>query len=275
METQETELYCSHCKSKKFIKWGKQNDLQRYKCKTCKKTFNSLSGTPLARLKRRGHWLNYANCLKYGRTIRKSAKFCGISISTSFRWRHRFLIGSNLIMPQKLNGIVELNELKLKKSYKGNRKVTREILNKNEKVYIILSRDRNKKTLNFVTEDFSPNKLINKLHTKLDKDILLCTDNKDYYFKFAKLTKLTHGYINLKNKEYIKKNIVHINNILNYQENLINWMKRFHGVATKYLSNYLSWYRGLEEKNMNPNIINLLLKAKNNIKTPTLNDNKF
>ena len=27
---------------------------------------------------------------------------------------------------------------------------------------------------------------------------------------------------------------------------LKNWMMRFHGVATKYLNNYLGWRRGIE-----------------------------
>jgi transposase-like protein len=54
------------------------------------KTFNSLKKTPLAGLRRKGHWLNYSECLKEGLTIREAAKRCGIHRNTSFRWRHRF-----------------------------------------------------------------------------------------------------------------------------------------------------------------------------------------
>ena len=50
--------------------------MQRYKCRECKKTFNSLTGTPLANLQKKGHWLDYSYCLTQGYTIRKAAKIC-------------------------------------------------------------------------------------------------------------------------------------------------------------------------------------------------------
>lgn len=46
LETPIEELHCPHCNSKEFNRWGKRNDLQRYKCKSCKRTFNSLTSTP-------------------------------------------------------------------------------------------------------------------------------------------------------------------------------------------------------------------------------------
>ncbi|MCT4615405.1 MAG: hypothetical protein N4A49_11080 [Marinifilaceae bacterium] len=97
LETPLSELKCPFCNHSNFIKWGKRSDLQRYKCKNCRKTFNSLTKTPLARLRRKGHWLDYCNCLKYGYTVRGAAAECGINKNTSFRWRHRFLTNSKFI----------------------------------------------------------------------------------------------------------------------------------------------------------------------------------
>ena len=44
---------CGHCKSESFISWGQASGLRRYKCRDCKRTFNALTGTPLAQLHRR------------------------------------------------------------------------------------------------------------------------------------------------------------------------------------------------------------------------------
>jgi transposase-like protein len=47
------EPACGHCKSQRFGGWGKASGLKRYKCKDCGRTFNALTGTPLAQLHRR------------------------------------------------------------------------------------------------------------------------------------------------------------------------------------------------------------------------------
>ena len=44
---------CPHCASSRLVKNGSANGLQRFKCGQCKRTFNALTGTPLARLHRR------------------------------------------------------------------------------------------------------------------------------------------------------------------------------------------------------------------------------
>ena len=45
--------------------------------------------------------------------------------------------------------------------------------------------------------------------------------------------------------------IVHVQNVNAYDSRLKPWTKRFHGVATKYLENYLGWMRLLDrEKNI-------------------------
>ena len=40
--------------------------------------------------------------------------------------------------------------------------------------------------------------------------------------------------------------VFHIQNVNAYDSRLKNWMRRFHGVATKYLEHYLGWRRLLE-----------------------------
>lgn len=40
--------------------------------------------------------------------------------------------------------------------------------------------------------------------------------------------------------------VYHIQNVNAYDSRLKTWMKRLHGVATKYLEHYLGWRRWLE-----------------------------
>ena len=48
---------CPHCKSERLVRNGMADGLQRYKCRACAKAFNTLTGTPLARLRHKGKWL--------------------------------------------------------------------------------------------------------------------------------------------------------------------------------------------------------------------------
>ncbi|POZ52249.1 hypothetical protein AADEFJLK_01724 [Methylovulum psychrotolerans] len=42
---------CPHCAGIRLSRYGSASGLQRYSCKSCRKTFNALTGTPLARLR--------------------------------------------------------------------------------------------------------------------------------------------------------------------------------------------------------------------------------
>ena len=68
--------------------------------------------------------------------------------------------------------------------------------------------------------------------------------------------------LDLNKGEIIKKDIVHIQNIRLYHRKLSQWISRFNGVATKYLENYLSWFRELDEYNMKVPVYIVLQRAK-------------
>lgn len=82
---------CRHCKSQSYYKWGKESGIQRYKCRKCKKTYNQLTNTPLAKLRKKEEWLTNAHEMIKGSTLKDTAEICNTAISTSFRWCHRFL----------------------------------------------------------------------------------------------------------------------------------------------------------------------------------------
>ncbi len=104
-----SERRCPHCGSDGAVKRGSANGLRRYRCKACAKSFNALTGTPLARLRHKECWLAFAETLRAGATVRGSADHCGVATTTAFRWRHRFLKGVKT-GAAPLRGIVEADD---------------------------------------------------------------------------------------------------------------------------------------------------------------------
>lgn len=114
---------CGHCHATHFTRWGRSNGLVRYQCNDCGSTFNALTGTPLAHLRRRDAWFAYAQALVDRLPLRKAAKRVGIALDTAFRWRHRFLEKPQDMKPARVEGVVEADETFILKSQKGARGV--------------------------------------------------------------------------------------------------------------------------------------------------------
>src|SRR5450432_3459756 len=82
---------CPHCGRDGARAWGHANGKPRYRCIGCRRTFNPVTGTPLAGLHYPDRWKDQAQALINRETIAKAAKRCDIDYTTAFRWRHRFL----------------------------------------------------------------------------------------------------------------------------------------------------------------------------------------
>ncbi|MDR1708424.1 MAG: helix-turn-helix domain-containing protein [Candidatus Accumulibacter sp.] len=100
---------CPACGSQSVQKWGIVSGLQRYRCKECKRTFNALTGTSMAHLRKKELWEQYSQALSESLSLSKAAQRCGIDRSTAFRWRHRFLPRSGE-QQVKCSGITEIDE---------------------------------------------------------------------------------------------------------------------------------------------------------------------
>lgn len=105
-----TPSHCPHCRSNELRPWGSSGGLPRYRCKSCGKTSNPLTGTPIARLRKRHLWQDYAEALTQSLTVRRATKHCGISKNMAFLWRHRFLFRIADHQAQRDSGIVEADE---------------------------------------------------------------------------------------------------------------------------------------------------------------------
>lgn len=80
----------------------------------------------------------------------------------------------------------------------------------------------------------------------LDADALLVSDGHTAYKTFCQAENLSHEIINLSKGERVK-GAFHLQNVNAYHSRFKGWLQRFHGVATKYLPNYLGWQRSLEQ----------------------------
>jgi transposase-like protein len=269
---------CPHCNSGHVVIWGSAHGLPRYRCRNCRRTFNALTGTALARLRHKERWLSFGAALRDALSVRKSAEVCGVAPGTAFRWRHRFLRAAKTNQPAKLGGIVEADETFFRRSYKGSRQWKRPQPDAppparrtrhrgaptgrrgtplDQQVPVLIVRDRNRVTGDAVLSDLTARSISAQLMPMLGSDALLCTDTSRAYSVIARHARIRHEPINVAAGERVRDRVFHIQNVNAYDSRLKQWMRRFNGVATRYLDSYLGWRRMLErlQDNLNPQAI--------------------
>ena len=255
----EDDPKCPRCGSKHIEGWGKErNGLKRSRCLDCRRTFNPLTGTPLARLHKKECWLSYAGALNESQSVRKAAKTCKVDKNTAFKWRHRFLKARNYSKDQSLAGITEIDELFLLESFKGQRKLPRVARKRGgvaekpglsaEQIPILIARNRTGAHIDAVLPDRSEAAVRPVLEGKLSKDdTLLCMDGDKALVAFAEAEGIEYELIIASKGEHVHEKVLHIQNVNAYGGRFKQWLNRFNGVATKYLPSYLGWRRWLEK----------------------------
>jgi len=241
---------CPHCRTKGAVIRGRSNGLKRYCCKGCGRTFNALTGTALARLRKKELWSAFAEGLSDGDTVEGAAARCGVANTTSFRWRHRFLAavkGGDV----KLKGIVEADETYVLDSRKGAKKLDRKPRKRGgvakkrglsrEQVPILVAADRSGTTVTHVLPDTMAATIRPHLETALEPDALLVTDGAPFFPPCARVLGLTHQPLDHKAGER-RRGDLHLNTVNSRHERLKSFLRGRRGVATKYLGSYLAWY---------------------------------
>ena len=248
---------CPVCGNPQCHRCGHANGLQRYRCVFCRRSFNALTGTPLARLRLRDKWLPYLQCLIDSTTVRTAAERVAVAKSTSFRWRHRFLAGVRREPRPQLSGVVEADETYHLESQKGSRHMDRPPRKRGGKASrrgiskefdcILVARDRNRQTCDFVTGrgPVSASQLAQHLRPVLAPDVLLVTDAARSYQAFAQRAGITHETVHVKTGMRAR-GAIHIQNVNGWHSRAKTWLRRFNGVASRYLANYAGWQRVLD-----------------------------
>jgi transposase-like protein len=261
---------CPHCQGTKLGKWGHANGLRRYRCAPCGVTFNALTGTPLAQLHKRDLWIGHGQALVEGISLRKVAARLGIDLTTAFRWRHRFLAAPKNVRPERLAGTVEADEIYFLRSEKGSRKLARPARKRggkakkrglsDEQVPVLIARDHNAATTDRILADRSQKSIEAVLGPVIDKSAILVSDWAQAYRAFANEASILHVALNLSAGER-RWGVYHVQNVNNYDSRLKGWMRRFNGVATKYLDTYLGWHRANDREGSTLNASRVLRAA--------------
>ena len=265
LESRLTETQaCPHCNGVWIVRNGSASRLQRYKCRacrrTCRRTFNALSTTPLARLRMKAKWLRQQDVLQQGLSVHKAAAVLDVAATTAFRWRHRFLQLAQAVKASELTGVVEADETFFLRSSKGQRTGRKPrkprkpckrggCASRKERgmdlIPVLVARDRSGATADFLLEAVSKACLSQALKSRIHSDAILCTDGSAAMAGAARELHVQHEAVNLSVGERVR-GPWHIQNANAYHARLKAWLAKFKGVATSYLESYLGWFRALD-----------------------------
>jgi transposase-like protein len=197
---------CPHCAGTRIVRNGSASGLQRYKCRACQRTFNTLSKTPLARLRMKAKWLQQEDVLARGLIIRMASADLGVAPSTAFRWRHRFLQLAQPANAPVLTGVVEADETFFLRSSKGQRqgrtprkregRASRKDRGE-DLIPVLVARDRSGATADFLLEAVSKDCLSEVLKPRVNADAILCTDGSAAMAAADKELGVQHEAMNL------------------------------------------------------------------------------
>lgn len=265
---------CPHCHSHKVAKRGIVVKHQRYYCSECKKYFTVYANTILNYTKKDiSIWKHYIKLMfeSKPKTIKEIANELGISERTTFRWRHKILsVLEQRFMNDNLSGIVEADETFILTARKGlhvegvvGRKrgssaKFRGISHEQTGVLVAIGRAKN-----LVSKVYGQGKITTKqvsiiLNNRIESESLLITDKCASYRHFAEENSL--NIRQLKAGQYQNKEI-HLNTVNNYHSVFKRWLRNFNGISTKYLNNYLAWFKFIKQKNDCSFLFNKLILA--------------
>ena len=248
-------IYCPRCGGiDGVVKFGRTPKGQRYRCKDCGRTFTAMSlslfqGTHKALTV----WEKYIECMLDGLSLRKTAEDCGISVKTAFIWRHKILDAlakRSENSSKQLKGVVEADEVFFRVSYKGSRHLPRKAHKRGgsvkkrglsrEQVCVPCAVDRERTAIAKVCNlgKMSTQSLTKFYAGKIEAQSIICTDSEKAYRGFAK----QEGFKLYQMPSGKRSNgVYNINHINAYHSLLKSFVRKFRGVSTKYLNNYLVW----------------------------------
>ncbi|GKU26006.1 IS1/IS1595 family N-terminal zinc-binding domain-containing protein [Clostridium folliculivorans] len=227
---------CPTCGSTWHIKYGFYNGIQRYKCKVCDKTFSRATNSLWSYSKKNTRiWMEFTELMTENKTLKFCAEKLNISIGTAFYWRHKILKALSIdSIPDNLSGVVHVGKVIIKENFKGCRDP--EIIaasTPRENIWVIGARGQEdtmfiKPIFKYQWDKVAFNE---KVYTKIEKNSYIAAYGDSNINAIA----MRHN----KNKSIKVDKEYRIKYIW---PNLKKWLSIFHGVASKYLQRYLSFF---------------------------------
>ena len=256
--SEKSVLECPHCHSNLIIKDGhNKNKVQIYRCKECKRKFNSCTDTFVAHGKLTYEQLTiFFECMNDKLSIRKTAAKMNVNKNTVFLLRHKVLDCLSIIRKNvKLSGQIEADETYKSINLKGTKKQNMPRFSKprsskggskrgisNHQVCIASAIDENDNCfLEIVgTGPITTEQVINVFDNKFNKIKCLITDCKSSYEKFSRDNNVKLEQV--KSGTYVNENGFSLSTINSLHSELTTFLSIFKGVSTKHLQHYLDWF---------------------------------
>ena len=251
-------MSCPRCKSLESRPNGYLKGVRRYCCKSCGKYYSEVTDKFWYNIKKKEELKRYLYQMLQGHSIRRCASECGISIQTSFNWRHKVLSAFEHLQASEYSGIVESDEMYVRESQKGSRKMDRSSRKRGggakkgiskDQIAIVVTCDRQgHKGMSVVGKGrITKTDVKQVLSDTIDKTSVLCTDEHTSYKAFAQEEGLVHKTHKSSLGQRVTEKTYHVQNVNNLHRRSKKFLEKFNGVSTKYLQNYLNWFLALEK----------------------------
>jgi len=252
---------CPHCGHGKYVRFGKDKGAQRYKCKGCSRSFTEYTGTWMAGLHKKDKIDAYLALMVEERSLDRIKEALKINKKTAFDWRHKILSSLTDADKDDFTGITESDETFFLNSEKGNRSISRKPRKRggtatkkgvnDEHVAVIVTRDR-RSTMDMSVATMGrirKSDIENAIGGRVKKGkAILCSDAHVSYKGFAMDNRLEHHALKGAIKQRVKNGIYHIQHVNSTHNRVKKWLgNTFWGVSTKYLQQYLEWFRIKEQ----------------------------
>ena len=217
----------------------------------------------MARLRKKDRWLEQAQAMIEGVSLSKAAERCGVHPTTAYRWRHRFLSAPALDKPQMLqrdcgsrrnlySRIVQgpgwsWSDVREPRKRGGKARHPGAFF---ENIPVLVARDCSAAMTDAVLPEdtavcIKPEALAGRRPPSCKPARLRWRPAGA--FLSPDCAKIPGARGSRAGKAWLPgESGYHINNVNAYHSRLKEWLRRFHGVSTKNLPNYLGWRRALE-----------------------------
>lgn len=275
---------CPRCGGTMIVKHGVDRaGRQRFRCRKdvegaigCGRTFNTLTKTPLARMRKPELWIDYVRQTAEKRSITR-IQDSGIDISrkTAFRWRHRLLAIAPRTEAKRLQGLIEVDETFFRQSFKGSRGWKRgnppaprppryrgERAGSrglsSEQVPVMTALDRSGGVIDRVLSKRSDVEIMGALAGRIEPGSIVCSDGLKVYVKAAVTARSEHRRIArpnlaIKGGKPRRPDRLSLGRVNRHHARLkadIN--VGYYGVSTRYLPSYLGLLRMLRSPGFQP-----------------------
>ena len=258
---------CPHCGTPDATRWGMSAGLQRWRCQACRKTFNLLTGTPLAHARHRSELFAAARDMAGDRprSCRKLAQELKVHRTTVWRWRMKLLKPLQGHGQRVLAGLVEADETFLRESRKGSREWVdhqrhgappppRPRWRDHERhgipiprglsrwqIPILVLRDRHGGTHAERLPALRYQHFETVLEARLAADAILCTDSAAVYRRYGVQKQRKVEQINVRQGVRVRDGVYHLQNANAFHARFKDFVRPFCNPATKNLPLYVGW----------------------------------